>query len=281
VSGWCQYTVSKEKIIMPQYSVGLVSNDPKVLPELSDRLQEPWSTIIEKEEGIYYWSSSLFDDLATVIEVDECASRLLATLNGLVKLYSTDAGELVKAGKIKFVNQQGREVTQISLSVPARAVLTFHEDEEVQREAKQRWLNISEISIEENENSPISHALNYFGKEANWDNLFKVFEVIQKDYNNSQGISRPGDFIPLPEEWTRDENSRNREKDFTESANNAYVSGIFARHSLARSERVVSVADSSLWLLVYTKKEILPMTLERAKIFVADLLSHWIIERKR
>src|SRR5436309_2232084 len=127
--------VSKEKINMPKYAVGLISNDPRVLPELSNRLKEPWSTIIEKE-GIYYWSSSLFEDLATVTEVGECATRLLATLNGLVKLYSTDAGELVKAGKIKFVDEQGREVTQVSLSVPARAVLTIHEDEEVQREAK-------------------------------------------------------------------------------------------------------------------------------------------------
>lgn len=38
---------------MPQYQVGLVCNDSRVLPELSNCLKEPWSTIVEKE-GILY-----------------------------------------------------------------------------------------------------------------------------------------------------------------------------------------------------------------------------------
>jgi hypothetical protein len=266
---------------MPQYRVGLICNDSRVLSELSNRLKEPWSTIIEIE-GVYYWSSSHFEDLATVAEVDECATRLLATLNGLVKLHSRNAGELAKAGRIKFVDDQGREVTQVILSVSlqGRGTLTIHEDEDSQREAKRRWLKIAEKSLEEGEDSPISQALNYFGKEANWDNLFKVFEVIQTDYNHSQGIKNPRHFISLPEEWTRDETGRNREKDFTESANNAYVSGIFARHSIAESYRVVQVANSSLLKLVYKDLEILPMTLDRAKIFIADLLSQWLTKRE-
>jgi hypothetical protein len=71
--------VSKEKINMPQYRVGLICNDSRVLPELSNRLKEPWSTISE-EEGMYYWSSSQFEALATVTEVDECATSGLSIL---------------------------------------------------------------------------------------------------------------------------------------------------------------------------------------------------------
>jgi hypothetical protein len=52
-----------------------------------------------------------------------------------------------------------------------------------------------------------------------------------------------------------------------------------ARYSLARSERVAQVADSSLWKLVYTKIEILPMTLDKTQIFIAGLLSQWITKR--
>jgi hypothetical protein len=52
-----------------------------------------------------------------------------------------------------------------------------------------------------------------------------------------------------------------------------------ARHSLARSERVAPVADSSLWKLVYTKIEILPMTWDKAQIFIAGLLSQCITKR--
>lgn len=264
---------------MSQYRVGLICGDSRVLPELSNSLKEPWSTI-SVEEGMYYWSSSQFEDLGTVAEVDECAARLLATLNGLVKLHLIDAGELAKAGRIKFVDNQGREVTQVTLSATlrGRGTLTLDEDENSQREARQRWLEIAEKSLEEGEDSPISHALYYFGKEATWDTLFKIFEVIRKDYNNSQDIYRLANFDKLPEEWARDATGRNREDDFTESANNAYISGIFARHSIAMSERIVPVPNSSLWLLIHRKKEILPMTLERAKIFIASLLSHWIIK---
>jgi hypothetical protein len=79
VFGRCQHVVSKEKINMPQYRVGLICNDSRVLPELSNRLKEPWSTISE-EEGMYYWSSSQFEALATVTEVDECATSGLSIL---------------------------------------------------------------------------------------------------------------------------------------------------------------------------------------------------------
>lgn len=263
---------------MRQYRVGLTCNDPRVLPELASRLKEPWSTIVEIE-NTYYWSSSLFEGLATVAEVDQCAARLLPTLNGLVNLHFMSVGELTKAGRIKFIDDQGRELTQVTLSTQARVVFAIHEDEPSQRETRQRWLQIAEISLKENEDSPISQALNYFGKEANWDNLFKVYEVILKDYNNSQGIVRPGNFASLPEDWTKDETGRNREQDFTESANNAYVSGIFARHSWAQSRKVAPVANSPLWKLSYKDLEILPMSLEKAKTFIANLLSHWLIKK--
>ncbi len=189
---------------MPQYRVGLICNDSRVLPELANRLKEPWSTISE-EEGMYYWSSSQFEALATVAEVNECASRLLPRLDGLVKLYLINAGELAKAGKIKFVDDQGREQNQVSLSVSGRVAFNIHEVENSEREAKRRWLNVAEKGLEEGEDSPISHVLKHFGKEASWHNLFNVYEIIQKDYNHSQGITRPGNFILLPEAWTRDE----------------------------------------------------------------------------
>ncbi len=264
---------------MHHYRVGLVCNDSRVLPTLADRLKEPWSTINE-EEGISYWSSSHFEALATVYEVDECASRLLSRLNGLVKLYFIHAGELAKAGRIKFANDQGQEETMMSLSTGARAVFKIQSDENLEREARQRWLHIAEKGLEREENSPISQALNHFGKEANWHNLFNVYEIIQKDYNNSRGKTHPRHFIPLPEEWTRDERGRNREKDFTESANNAYVSGITARHSIAMSKKVVQIADSPLLKMVHTNEEILPMTLDRAKIFIAGLLAQWLTKRE-
>lgn len=263
---------------MQQYRIGLACNDSRVLPELSRLLKEPWTTLIEKE-NIYYWSSSHFEKFATTDDVNRCASSLLSTLNGLAKFHFANAGEITKAGRMKFVDDQGREITQVTLGIQARAVFTIHKDEDTQRETEQQWLKLAEVSLGESETSPISQALNYFGKEANWDNLFKVYEIIRKDYNNSQGIIPPRNFKSFPEEWTKDETGRNRERDFTESANNAYVSGIFARHSIANSKKLVPIANSSLWMLEHERVEILPMTLEKARDFILVLLSHWIIKR--
>lgn len=59
------------------------------------------------------------------------------------------------------------------------------------------------------------------------------------------------------------------------------MSGITARHSIERSNRVVQVANSPLLKLVHKDIEILPMTLDRAKIFIADLISQWLTEEKQ
>jgi hypothetical protein len=268
---------------VPQYRVGLVCNDSRVLPELSNRLKEPWSTIVEKE-GTFYWSSTHFDALATVPEVDECATRLLPRLNGLVKLHFIDAGELVKAGRIKFIDDQGRELTQVTLSISARAAFTIHGGENPQLEARQRWLNIAEKSLEEREDSPINQALSYYGKERtqNWRTLFKVYETIRREYNHSRGITNSRQFVQLPEEWIQDETGESRERDFAESANNAYLSGYTARHSLAASHPVIMIPDSTHVKVIYPGNreiDIHPMTLEEAKIFIAHLLTYWLTQK--
>lgn len=268
---------------MPRYQVGLICNDARILPELSNHLREPWSTIIENE-GIHYWSSTHFETLATVVEVDECATKLLLRLNGLAKLYFIDAGKLEKVGKIKFVDDQGRELTQVTLSTSARAVFTIHENENSQVEMRQRWLAIAEKSLEEKDDSPINQALDYYGKEhtQNWRTLYKVYETILKEYNFSQGITHPRQFVQLLEEWIQDETGKSREKDFEESANNAYISGYTARHSLAASHRVVMIPNSTHVKVISPnnrEKDIHPMTLEQAKIFIRHLLLCWLTEK--
>jgi len=268
----------KEIDNLPQYRVGLVCNDPRVLPELSNRLKEPWSTIVEKEK-IFYWSSTHFDALATVPEVDEYATRLLPVLNGLVKLHIENAGELVKAGRIKFINDKGQEVTQVTLAVTLRgsAALIIHEDEKQKLEARKRWISIAEKSLEKREDLPINRALDYYGREHkhNWQTLYKVYETIQKEYRHSQGVS-------LPEEWTKDETGKSREKDFTESANNAYLSGYTARHSLEASYPIRIVPGSTHVKVILSRSkeiDIHPMTLEEAKTFIARLLTYWLTQK--
>lgn len=261
---------------MPHYRVGLICNDTKVLSELANRLKEPWSTITE-EEGMYYWSSSYFEALVTAAEVDEHASRLLPRLNGLVKLHLVNASELTKAGRIKFIDDQGQQRMHIHLTSSLTLVYNICENIDLELEVKRRWLNIAERSLEKEEDSPVNYALSHFGKEANWDNLYQVYEVIRADYYHSRGITSRRGVIPLPNEWTRDKTGRNREQDFAETANNAYISGIAARHPIAESIPVVQALNSSL--LKVGSKEILPMTLNEAKIFITGLLTQWLTNK--
>lgn len=271
-------TERKEKIYMPQYRVGLICSDPRVLPELSNRLKEPWSTISE-EDGMYYWSSSQFEALATVAEVDKCAARLLPTLNGLVKLPFINAdelakpGELAKAGRIKFVDDQGQEVTQVilSASIHGSGTFTIHEDEDSQREAKRRWLKIVKKSLEAEESSPVDHVLSYYGREANWHNLYDIYEIVRSNCDTNQF-----------KEWMRDETGKSRKSDFVQSANNFNLSGFTARHSPSESDPVEWIPNSSevkVEVKVNGKKRVLyirPMTLDQAKKFITHLITQWL-----
>ncbi len=170
-----------------------------------------------------------------------------------------DASELTKAGKIKFINDKGQEVTQVTLTVNARASFTIQEDENQQLEAKQQWVSIVEKSFEKEDNSAIIRALNYYGKEHkhNWQTLFNVYEIIQREYNYSQGFTSSRQFVLLPKEWTQDETGESREKDFTESANNAYLSGYTARHSLEASYPIRIIPGSThVKVIISSNKEV-------------------------
>ena len=267
---------------MPQYRVGLTCSNPEVLPYLSTYLQEPWCTIIE-DNGGYYWRSSHFEVLATVAEVDARVDKLLPRLNGLVKLHLLNASEIAKAGVIGFIDDQGQYHEYRRFTTSALVTYKITEDNNLMLEIRRKWLNLVEKCLEEGEDSPIHLALSYHSKEANWHNLYDVYEVIKQDYNHLQGITNTRQYVLLPDDWTRDATGRNREKDFTESANNAYISGSMARHSLATSDKVQEVAHSSLVKVIRPsgrEELILPMPLNRATTFITGLLTQWLTKRR-
>lgn len=247
---------------MSQYRVGLVCSDPRVLPELSNLLKEPWSTIVE-EEGIYYWSSTRFDALATVLEVDAYATRLLRRLNGLVKLYFRDAGELVKAGRIKFIDNQSQEQTLLTLSTSAVATFIIHENEELKQKYSKRWTNIAEKILEENNNSLVDEALQYFSLQKNWTNLEKIFEIIAKDLGEKEnnGTLPRGTF----DKWTQGsafgKQPPGRSFDFLQTAHSYHWSGLDARHSSVGSQKRTGVT---------------PMSLQEGVEYIANLLVQWL-----
>jgi hypothetical protein len=93
-------------------------------------------------------------------------------------------------------------------------------------------------------------------------------ECIRRDCHEMMGSS-------ILEQWTTDAQGRNRLKDFTESANNAFISGYSARHSYADSQEIERI-NASLIRLKESGSEIMPMSLNEAGTFIENLLIQWL-----
>ncbi len=266
---------------MHNYRVGIICSDLTILQGLVSLLQEPWCKIAE-ENGEYYWSSPFFEPLPNGREVAKKADQYLPALNGLVRLHISTAPKIVRSGKILFTNESGGTGANFDGTIKFPYYINISEEDLEQR--RQRWVALVKVWAEQGVNplDALNNALTYFSEETSWTNLYNVYETIQKDYNHSQNVTNKRSYKPLPEQWTVFD-GRNREKDFTESANNAYISGIvFARHSLATSDRAEKVEGSQYVEVTkpHGKKEsILPMSLDEAREFVTRILYQWIMSK--
>jgi hypothetical protein len=264
--------------LFSKYRVGITCSDPMILQGFAILLQEPECKITE-ENGEYFWSSTLFEGLQNGIEVSRKANHYLPALNGLLKLYLPDAPLFTRTKKILYDNGQGGTGMYWEESIKLPIIYSISEEQKEIR--KQIWIRLvkSWAHLEGDLGNTLTNALAHYGEEVSWNSLYNTYEVIQKDYNKLQGRTNKRSYIPLPEEWTNID-GRNREKDFTESANNAYISGVsFARHSLETSEKVEKVEGTPYVEVMKgngKKEQIHPMTLWEAKNFITRILNYWI-----
>jgi hypothetical protein len=262
------------------YRVGITCIDPTVLQRLAGLLQEPECKIAE-ENGEYYWSSSFFETSPNGSEVSKKADQYLPALNGLVSLHLAIAPNIVRSNKIFFTNESGETGAYLegTVSIPITYNISISEEEQEKR--RQTWIALVRTWIKQgvNPSDALNNALTHFGEEISWNSLYNTYEIIREDYHYSLSVTNKRNYIPLPEQWTV-VNERNREKDFTESANNAYISGIVsARHSQAASYKAEKIEGSPYVEVTISngKKEcVLPMSLGEAREFVARILSQWI-----
>lgn len=268
---------------MYNYRVVVTCTDITVLQRLTGLLQESWCKIAE-ENGEYYWSSSFFETLSSGNEVARKADQYLPALNGLVKLHIGTDFKIMRGNKIFFTNESGGTggYFEGSVSVPFRINIRISEEELEQ--TRQRWVTLVKVWTEQgaNPSNVLNNALTHYGEEISWNSLYNIYETIKEAYSKSQGVT-DRKYYMLPQQWTV-VSERNREKDFTESANNAYISGIVsARHSLAASDRAEKVEDSSYVEVIKSNGKrvtILPMSLGEAKEFITRILSQWILTQQ-
>ncbi len=270
--------------MLSNYRVAITCADITLLQRLAGLLQESWCRIAE-ENGEYYWSSSLFETSLNGSEVAKKADQYLPALNGLVKLHIATTSKIARGNKILFTNESGGTGGYFDGTISIPWLFKIDTSEEELEQIRQRWTTLVKVWTEQgtNPSDALNNALTHFGEEVSWNSLYNVYETIRKAYNYSRGVTNKKNYTSLPEKWTVI-NGRNREKDFTESANNAYISGVVsARHSLAASDRAEKIEGSSFVEIIKSngKKEyILPMSLNEAKEFISFILDQWILSNQ-
>lgn len=223
------------------------------LEDLSTQEGSPdW--IIFKEEGDYFLKSSAFDNLNNAEKVHEVAADILDRLNGLAKL-RFESFQPLETGAVSYINDDGKRHQFVSLSatltmrsrLSVRATV-IKPDGTVDTSDKKRP-SIIELGYSiTQKDANAAEALRIFGSlEANWFNLYKVFEIIRDDVGGHAQLIRA--------RWV----SKNNIGRFTGTAQSSDILGDEARHARYRGG---PPSD--------------PMSLPEAKSFIKTILEQWI-----
>ena len=249
---------------MPRRLVEITSVYPGLLPSLVKAKQESPYNIVERD-GSYYLSFFDFEDPANTEKAEQSADVLIANINAMLTLPPFKvAHALTRTNRIITLNENGYEIGKTTLHAAGREGIS--PDFTIMD-----FSNFIEMEIKASKLSRIKQALRYYADGFNWFNLYDVYECIRKDCQEMMGQA-------IPEQWTTDAKLRNRLDDFTESANNAYISGYAARHTDAESHEIERISATMVRIRA-SGKEIMPMTLNEAGMFIENLLMHWLKQR--
>jgi hypothetical protein len=246
---------------MPQRLVELTSSHPGLLSSLVKMKQEAPYTLIERD-GSYYLSFIDSDDPMITEKAEQSADVLLANINAMLTLPPFKVASAIKRTKrIITIDANGSKIGKNTLNSAGR--LRVSPDF-----TTMDFSNFIEMEVKASRLSRVKQTLWYYAGGLNWFNLYDVYETIRKDLEEVTGSG-------IPEQWTTDAQFRNRLDDFTESANNAFISEYAARHTFANSNEIERIS-SHLIKLKGSGKEIIPMSLSEAGAFIEILLVHWL-----
>jgi hypothetical protein len=250
------------RLVMTERLVEVTSVYPGLLSSLITAKQEAPYTFVKREGG-YYLSCFDTDDPMSTEKATQSADVILANINAMLTLPPFKVANAIKrTDHVITLNDNGSIIGERTMNLSTRVgigpdftTLDFS--------------SVLEIGAKASRLSRIKQALWYYAGGLNWFNLYGVYETIQKDFEEVTGEK------DLPEHWTMDTQRRNRLKDFTESANNAHISGYAARHTFANSYEIEKVSSDKV-KLKNSGQEIIPMTLRGAGAFIENLLMHWL-----
>lgn len=240
---------------MSYWLVQIISTaaDPELFPFLIGNQQGlPDIFTFIHEDNNHYLKVMDPNNQMTIKTVEGEVDDRLAFLNGNISFHLGVPGSLTRTGKVIYVDAIGQRQGTSRLVASGRAGLRLP----FPQSATARQPNFIETQAIASKDPTVKRALQYYVGQPNWFSLFYIYEIIKKDYNQSHGL-------PLPDTWVQNATGRHREKVFTESANNANLSGFTARHSYAKSDKVVPINSHSVKVIKQKGKTeiIFPMTL--------------------
>lgn len=238
---------------MSDWSVRLKGH-PFDLEDLSAQLRST-AINITAEDGSFYLRSEEFDSLADATKIWLRAGELLERINGAAKIRSPGY-QAVEADCVIHVDEAGRHQSAVFAAGTARARARMSAaafvtsdgpiagQDEHPSELNQ-WLGLLG-------STSVDKALRMYGsRDASWDNLFKIYEVVEQDVG-SRKIVEGG--------WA----SGHELERFSRTANSVDVVGDDARHGRRMGDP--------------PKK---PMSLGEAQALVNRILQGWLEQHSR
>jgi len=236
---------------MNKWAIRLIG-DARILDLLCE-IKHPNLTIIKKSDG-YYLESSIFDGLETHYNIRKHASKIISALNGTLTLLIDSHGEL----NFDFIVKTQEDGTETIYGVFSdRVCMTDSLSIEIRDKNGKliekynplsNALEILEFAVHSDDVFRVLNFLHYkkLNKKLNWTNLYKIFEIIEKDVGGTKKLVELG--------WT----TKKKLERFKHTANSPTATGDEARHAIENTPPSK------------------PMQLNEAINYIKQLVMNWI-----
>ena len=230
-----------------------VEGDEAALEKVSRSFSNDRFKLVKEPSG-YMLYSSAFGDIQDPNEVREKAVEIIKSVRGAIR-HTLGADPKLKVNLVMRTNSDGTKNgfisfnSKVAVSSSATADVQNADGTVEHRDFEKEAFAKAMAALQEH--PAVSEVMNFWGKERNWFNLYKIFELIRKDAGGEQKLIKNGLI-------TKSEMSR-----FTNSANNRKASGDDARHGVSHHQPPAN-----------------PMTLDDGKGFIDRLIREWLELKK-
>ena len=228
----------------PRFRVEL-KGDVAALRALAPHFQS--SEVRLHDEGdLVFLTSSTFKTMTTRAEVFEAAERILSALPGAMRIAGVPISEPVIAQRVFERTPDGQQNTTF-ISIPSIAMVMSMPAPTILIDGKPPPPPPA-IPVERAlHDARVARALELFGRDPNWFDLYKVLDTIEEDVGGERALEDKG--------WA----TRAELKRFTRTANNLNALGSGARHAIEAWQPPKN-----------------PMSLEEASVLIGKVLAAWM-----